>query len=154
MPAASVATVASQARSLPQVSPSSEKAPSVSGEQPVQISQAFVRSCDRFPPALRAKFFAQEQDRLQQDAFQQTASLVGKRGALEKRSVVHTPSFSQELHTLARSNSVALPPAAPPLSTTPQPAAPLSIPSQNMLVPVRVLPPLPPVEYQSLALRE
>eukprot|EP00965_Chrysotila_dentata_P104542 3452468-Pleurochrysis_carterae.AAC.1 len=62
MPAASVATVVSQARSLPQVSPSSGQTPPASGEQPVQISQAFVRSCDRFPSGLRAKFIAQEQD--------------------------------------------------------------------------------------------
>eukprot|EP00965_Chrysotila_dentata_P208751 6184881-Pleurochrysis_carterae.AAC.3 len=83
---------------------------------------------------------AQEQDR--------------KRGVLEKRSIVYTSSLSQERYTLAPSNPLALPSAAPPLSTIPQLAAPLSIPSQNMLVPVRVLPPLPPVEYQSLAVRE
>eukprot|EP00965_Chrysotila_dentata_P112049 3705095-Pleurochrysis_carterae.AAC.1 len=62
MPAASVATVAPQARSLPQVSPSSGKTPTFSREQPIQISQTFVQSCNRFPPALRAKFIAQEQN--------------------------------------------------------------------------------------------
>eukprot|EP00965_Chrysotila_dentata_P100110 3307784-Pleurochrysis_carterae.AAC.1 len=50
---------------------------------------------------MRAKFIAQEQDSLQQDAFQQTVSLDMKHGALEKGSVVYTSSFSQERLYLA-----------------------------------------------------
>eukprot|EP00965_Chrysotila_dentata_P080199 2645855-Pleurochrysis_carterae.AAC.1 len=144
MPATSVAAVAPQARSLSQVSPSSGKTPSFSGMQPTQISQAFIQSCDHFSPKLRAKFIAQEQDRLQQDALQQTASFDRKRGALEKRS----------RYNLARLIFFALPPAAPPLSTIPRPAATFSTPCQNILVPVRVLPPRPLVEYQPLAVRK
>eukprot|EP00965_Chrysotila_dentata_P232121 6198777-Pleurochrysis_carterae.AAC.1 len=109
MPATSVATVAPQARSLPQASNSSRKTPAFSGMRPTQVSQAFVQSCNLFPPALHAKFIAQEQDRLQQDALQQVVPYGRKPGALAKRSVeaVYTPSLSQECRKLPHSNSFA-----------------------------------------------
>eukprot|EP00965_Chrysotila_dentata_P109761 3627256-Pleurochrysis_carterae.AAC.2 len=156
MPAISVATFAPQVRSLPQASPLSGKALPFSGVQPTPISQVFVQSCDRFPPALRAKFIAQEQDKLQQDALKQIASLGRKPGAIEKRSAeaVQNSSLSQEFHKRPRLNSSRF--ASTPLFTHSHPSASCSpsIPPQSMSVPVRVRSPRPSAECRSLVVRE